>query len=52
MMQISKLIVELYRNFHIELADPEKDWRISGGWITKQTEMDMLLTQRVGGSED
>ncbi len=44
-MQIHKLIVELYRNFDIELAEPEKEWHIQGGWIAKQTGMDMLVSQ-------
>lgn len=52
MMQVSKLIVELYRNFHMELTEPEKEWRVTGGWITKQVDMDMLLTQRTVGSRD
>jgi hypothetical protein len=46
MMQLTKVIVELYRNFDIVLEDPEKDWYVSGGWLTRQSDMDMVLTQR------
>ncbi|KAI1138397.1 cytochrome P450 [Hypoxylon sp. FL0543] len=46
MMQLTKIIVELYRNFDIKLANPDKDWTVSGGWLTRQTEMGMVLTKR------
>ncbi|KAK6005955.1 hypothetical protein QM012_006365 [Aureobasidium pullulans] len=49
MMQLTKIIVELYRNFDITLADPNKDWSVSGGWLTRQSEMDMILTKRNRG---
>ncbi|KAG9567209.1 hypothetical protein KCU71_g3513, partial [Aureobasidium melanogenum] len=46
MMQLTKIIVGLYRNFDITLADQSKDWNVSGGWLTRQSEMDMILTKR------
>ncbi|KAI0469329.1 cytochrome P450 [Xylaria cf. heliscus] len=46
MMQLTKIIVELYRNFQITLADPGKEWKVSGGWLTRQTDMDMILAKR------
>ncbi|KAI3321861.1 cytochrome P450 [Xylariaceae sp. AK1471] len=46
MMQLTKIIVELYRNFQITLANPDKEWKVSGGWLTRQSEMDMILTKR------
>jgi hypothetical protein len=46
MMQLTKIIVELYRNFEIALANPDKEWKVSGGWLTRQTDMDMILTRR------
>lgn len=46
MMQISKVIVELYRNYEIELADPSKEWQVSGGWLTRQTQMDMIVSEK------
>ncbi|KAI1288713.1 cytochrome P450 [Xylaria venustula] len=47
MMQLTKIIVELYRNFEITLANPDKEWKVSGGWLTRQTGMDVVLTKRV-----
>ncbi|CAG8900566.1 unnamed protein product [Penicillium egyptiacum] len=49
MMQIYKFITEFYRHFTFELASPEKDWHVIGNWVTKQTEMDMLVTQAKPG---
>lgn len=46
MMQISKVIVELYRNYDIQLADPSKEWHVSGGWLTRQTQMDMIVREK------
>lgn len=46
MMQLTKIIVELYRNFDITLESPDKEWVVSGGWLTRQTEMEMILTKR------
>ncbi|KAI1442489.1 cytochrome P450 [Annulohypoxylon stygium] len=46
MMQLTKIIVELYRNFDINLANAGKEWTVSGGWLTRQTEMDMMLSKR------
>ena len=47
-MQMVKLVFELYRRFEIGLPDPEKKWKVSGGWITKQTEMDLVFVEREG----
>lgn len=47
MMQLTKIIVELYRNFEITLAQPNKEWKVSGGWLTRQSEMDTILTKRM-----
>ncbi|MCJ1237848.1 hypothetical protein MMC14_005835 [Varicellaria rhodocarpa] len=46
MMQITKIIVEIYRNFEVRLFDPSQDWHVSGGWLTRQTQMDMILESR------
>ncbi|KAI9842249.1 MAG: hypothetical protein M1837_007394 [Sclerophora amabilis] len=46
LMQILKLIAELFRHFDIELADPNKRWHVEGTWITKQTGMDMVFLDR------
>jgi hypothetical protein len=47
MMQLMKIIVEIYRNFDVKLADPKKEWRVSGGWLTRQTDMNMILEKRL-----
>jgi cytochrome P450 len=46
MLQICKFISEFYRHFDARLARPEKEWQFVGNWVTKQTEMDMLITRR------
>lgn len=46
MMQIVKLVFELYRQFDISLAAPEDEWEVEGGWLTKQTKMDMVFAER------
>ncbi|KAI1173081.1 cytochrome P450 [Nemania sp. FL0916] len=46
MMQLTKIIVELYQNFQITLVNPDKTWKVSGGWLTRQTDMDVVLTKR------
>ena len=47
MLQIGKLVVEFYRRFDAALADPEKKWKVHGSWVTKQTDMDMIVTPYV-----
>lgn len=49
MMQIYKFITEFYRHFTFKLTSPEKDWHVISNWVTKQTEMDMLVTQAKPG---
>ncbi|KAI0865193.1 cytochrome P450 oxidoreductase [Xylaria cubensis] len=46
MMQLTKIIVELYRNYDIMLAQPEKEWKVSGGWLTRQSDMPMIIGKR------
>lgn len=45
-VQIYKFISEFYRHFDARLAFPEKEWGFVGNWVTEQTGMDMLITQR------
>ena len=49
MMQLTKVVVELYRNFEIQLVDPSSEWHVSGGWLTRQTRMDTILNQKDTG---
>lgn len=44
MMQMGKLVVEFYRHFDAQLAHPEREWKVHGSWVTKQSEMDMVVT--------
>ncbi|KAK6005954.1 hypothetical protein QM012_006364 [Aureobasidium pullulans] len=45
MMQICKFIVEFYRAFDAKLSHPEQEWHVVGNWVTKQSNMDMEITQ-------
>lgn len=47
MMEMTKLIVELYRNFDIELPNPDHEWKVGGNWLTTQTDMDMVISKGV-----
>jgi hypothetical protein len=46
MLQASKLVTEFYRRFDARLAHPEREWKVHGSWVTKQTDMDMIVTAR------
>jgi len=35
MMQLTKIIVELYRNFDITLANPDEEWNVSSSWLKR-----------------
>ena len=43
MIMITKLIFEFYRRYDAALACPKRDWKVHGSWVTKQTEMDMIV---------
>ena len=47
-MQIVKLMFELYRRFDIRRAEPEREWKVSGGWITMQIGLDFVFVKRKG----
>ncbi|KAI1389365.1 benzoate 4-monooxygenase cytochrome P450 [Hypoxylon trugodes] len=44
-MMISKLVVEFYRLYDAGLANPQRGWNVHGSWVTKQTEMDMIISR-------
>ncbi|KAJ2983966.1 hypothetical protein NUW58_g6157 [Xylaria curta] len=46
MMMVSKAVLEFYRRFDATLAlpPPEHTWKVHGSWVTKQTEMDMIVS--------
>lgn len=43
MMEMTKLVVELYRTFDFELAVPDRNWTFDGSWLTAQGNMDMIV---------
>ena len=43
MMVLRKLTIEFYRRFDAELENPEKPWKVHGGWVTRQTDMNMIV---------
>ncbi|KAI0391871.1 cytochrome P450 oxidoreductase [Xylariaceae sp. FL0594] len=47
MMIIGKAVVEFYRRFDAELAlpPPTHHWKVHGSWVTKQSDMDMIIQQ-------
>lgn len=53
MMQMSKLVVEFYRSFDAVPSRPERTWHVNGGWVTKQTDMNMNITplEKTGGRD-
>lgn len=48
MIIVSKLVSEFYRRFNASIANPGAGWQIHGGWVTKQTGLDMMLARRPG----
>ncbi|KAL4966093.1 cytochrome P450 [Aspergillus stella-maris] len=44
MIQITNVVAEFFYRFSISLANPEKAWKVTGSWVTKQTDMDMIVT--------
>ncbi|RYC62500.1 hypothetical protein CHU98_g3725 [Xylaria longipes] len=44
-MDMKRNLFSFYRHFQGKLAEPEKEWHVVGNWVTKQTEMDMLITR-------
>ncbi|KAM5343525.1 hypothetical protein ACJ41O_012062 [Fusarium nematophilum] len=46
LMEMSKLLPQLLRNFDFELVRPDTEWRVSTFWFAKQTEMDCYITRR------
>lgn len=37
MLEMSKLVPQLYRRFDFELSHPEKEWTLHDYWFVKQT---------------
>lgn len=43
MMMITKVVFEFYRRYDAVLEHPEREWVVHGSWVTKQTNMDMVV---------
>ena len=46
MLQIYKVVYEFYRRFDASLVIPDREWKVKGSWVTKQTGMDMVVQPR------
>ncbi|KAG8627750.1 hypothetical protein KVT40_003623 [Elsinoe batatas] len=47
-MEMSKLIPSLFWNFHIELAEPDKEWSERCAWFVLQEGLNCVVTPRRG----
>ncbi|KAK1764513.1 cytochrome P450 [Phialemonium atrogriseum] len=45
-MEMSKLIPQLIRHFHIQLVHPDRPWKTTNWWLVKQADMDCYVSQR------
>ncbi|KAF1956869.1 cytochrome P450 [Byssothecium circinans] len=43
--QLSKLLVEFLREYDVRLKDPLKEWHVHGSWVTRQSDMDMVVSR-------
>lgn len=41
-----KVIPELYRNFEIDLAYPEREWKVANHWFVQQHGVECTLRPR------
>ncbi|KPM44434.1 hypothetical protein AK830_g2085 [Neonectria ditissima] len=46
LMEMSKLLPQLLRNFDFRLVNPTAEWKVSNFWFAKQTDMDCFVTKR------
>lgn len=45
MIMISKVVVEFYRRFDASLPGSGPGWKIRGGWVTKQEDLELVLSR-------
>lgn len=45
-MEIKKLIPQLYRNFNLSFTEPGKDWKIKNSWLVQQSGLMINLEPR------
>ncbi|KAL6412179.1 hypothetical protein AUP68_04562 [Ilyonectria robusta] len=48
LMEMSKLVPQLLRNFHFELENPDAEWKLTGYWFVKQTGLICRQEDRLG----
>lgn len=46
LLEMSKLVPQILRNFTVELADPEKEWELADYWFVKQTGLICRIRRR------
>ena len=46
-VEINKVIPELYRQFEVQLAQPDKEWRIINHWFVQQEGVECVLRRRM-----
>lgn len=46
LMEMSKLVPQLLRNFQFELENPDVEWKLTGYWFVKQTGLICRVSQR------
>jgi hypothetical protein len=48
MLEISKLVPQLVRQFEFEIESPEKPWKTANYWFVKQTDFNVRVKARGG----
>ncbi|KIX99149.1 uncharacterized protein Z520_04725 [Fonsecaea multimorphosa CBS 102226] len=48
LMEMSKLVPQLLRRYHVQLADPNAEWELFDYWFVKQEGLRCILTRRDG----
>jgi cytochrome P450 len=46
LMEMSKLVPQLLRRYHIKLADPNAEWELFDYWFVKQEGLRCVLMRR------
>lgn len=45
-MEMSKLVPQLLRRYHVQLADPKAEWTLHDYWFVRQEGLRCVLTRR------
>ncbi|KAI1066927.1 hypothetical protein LB507_011384 [Fusarium sp. FIESC RH6] len=46
LMELHKVVPQLLRKYHVEMADPEVDWKVLNRWFVQQRDFTCLLRKR------